>query len=173
MVVTNLVGNKIAGIIVAYEGTDLTALGKVGCADDPWHENVPRHLAFPVSAGHTYYIQVGADGWAASGVFNFTLTAPRSVVTLYASKTSVRHGTSVTLSGTVRPSRPGATVIIQRKVNGVWRTFTTVRLSSASAYRYVWTPRAAGTFVFRATIGARANPSVLGGTSATRKVVVR
>ncbi|HXG39766.1 MAG TPA: DUF3426 domain-containing protein [Candidatus Limnocylindrales bacterium] len=95
----------------------------------------------------------------------------RSLVTLKASASIVGRGTPVILSGLVRPLFPGKRVVIQRLVYGVWRTFTTVTLDSTSAFRYRWVPRTAGTYVFRAVVGAQLD--VLANVSLSRRVIVR
>jgi hypothetical protein len=167
------VGNTIRPYIAVYDGTAIDALTQVACAGPGSTQAV--YAPFPVEVGHTYYVQVGAYCYAgcAPGKFTFTISGPRSTVTLYASSTSVRRGSSVTLSGSVRPSHPGARVTIQRKLNGTWRSFATVRLSSASTYRYLMKVSVAGTYVLRAFIPAQTNPSVLSGASATRTIKVR
>jgi hypothetical protein len=96
-----------------------------------------------------------------------------NVVAPDARETSVRRGSSVTLSGSVRPSHPGASVTIQRKLADAWRTFAKVKLSSASTYRYVMLAKVAGSFVLRAFIAAQTNPSVLRGTSTSVTIKVR
>ena len=173
MTPANVTSNNMQAVsVLAYEGTDLLALTQLRCERSYWTRNAPVHVAFPVTVGHTYYIQVG--NWASDpGIFTFTLTTPRSTVSLYASSTSVRQGSSVILTGSVRPSYPGGVVTIQRKLGGTWRTFATVRLSSASAYRYVFVPKVAGAFVLRAIVAARTNPDLLKGTSTTRTITVR
>ena len=47
--------NDMRGLIIAYKGTDLTALTKLACASSNTR-NEPVHLAFPVVAGRTYYV---------------------------------------------------------------------------------------------------------------------
>ncbi len=65
------VGNGITPVIAAYTGSSINALSELGCVDT--NTNVAAHLAFPVAAGTTYYIQVGGGSWARGGVFDFTL----------------------------------------------------------------------------------------------------
>lgn len=51
-------------IFSVYEGSSLTALTREGCNDNGYNRSSSRNptLRFPVSAGHTYWLQVGAEG---------------------------------------------------------------------------------------------------------------
>lgn len=97
---------------------------------------------------------------------------PRFTINLRASAQSVPHGTAVTLSGTVRPVHRGATVTIQSKVRGTWRTIKTLKLNSASAFSYRWAP-GTGAYVLRANIARQINPDAVGNVSTSVTVRVR
>ncbi len=74
MAPANFTSNNLYGIVVAYQGTDLTTLTEVGCADSAT-KNSPVHVAFQVTAGQTYYVQAGS--WLltpqVSGIFTMTI----------------------------------------------------------------------------------------------------
>ncbi len=72
--------NNYEALMVAYQGTDLAALTPLACAGSA-ARNAPAHLAFQVSAGQTYYVQVGSYGFTPNqpGIFTFSLSAPSSV----------------------------------------------------------------------------------------------
>jgi len=55
-------------------------------------------------------------------------------VTVTASRTTMPSGGTLKLTGTVAPSHAGKTVLIQRKVSGVWKTIVKATLNSSSAY---------------------------------------
>jgi hypothetical protein len=83
--------------------------------------------------------------------------SPKRVVTvvpaanfLINSSTPIKLGRSWTLSGNVGPNHPGQIVYVQRRVNGIWRSIASARLSSTSTYRLVLKPNARGTWVLRA-----------------------
>ena len=63
-------------------------------------------------------------------------------------------GGSVVLRGAVAPDHPGATVSIERRVDGVWQPFTTATLGSDSRFALSWTPEAFGYFRLRARMEA-------------------
>jgi hypothetical protein len=56
-------------------------------------------------------------------------------VTAAFSRSSVRTGTTVTLSGAVAPAKAGQLVSVQRYSSGKWRTTANMKLSSTSSYR--------------------------------------
>jgi hypothetical protein len=55
-------------------------------------------------------------------------------VTVAASRTTMPSGGTLKLTGKVAPSHAGKTVLIQRKVSGVWKTIVKATLNSSSAY---------------------------------------
>lgn len=62
----------------------------------------------------------------------------------------VKVGRALVTSGNVGPGHPGQVVSIQRKLNGVWRTIASGRLTSTSTYRVSVTPTTRGTWELRA-----------------------
>ena len=137
---TNLVGNKIAAIVDAFEGTDIHTLGNVGCST-AYNANDPVHLTFPVTVGHTYYIRVGGKGFYASGAFNFTLTntaTPTVSAPTATPKKGATLGTStipVVLSWTGQGhGSPIDHYVLQESTDGVWTTLeSSVATTSAAA----------------------------------------
>jgi len=66
-------------------------------------------------------------------------------------------GEPAVFRGTVRPRRPaGATVTIQRRLGGTWRTVATASTDASSGFSVRWTPRGRGRPVFRALVAADA-----------------
>jgi hypothetical protein len=76
----------------------------------------------------------------------------RPVLTLRASRASVRRGARVALSGNVNGSGVG-TVALQRSIRGVWRTVRTVRISRGR-FRTVVSFASTGTFRYRIRVAA-------------------
>lgn len=73
----------------------------------------------------------GYEPTAASGS-----TAVRWVVTAALSKTTVRHGRHVKLTGSVSPAISGVQVLRQQLVNGVWQNGPTRSISSTGAFSF-------------------------------------
>lgn len=86
------------------------------------------------------------------------------------SATSVRRYASVTVKGAVSPARPGQYVYLQRYSAGAWRNVATIRLTSASAYSYVFRPSSAGTWQYR--VYKPGDASLAAGASPTRTLTV-
>ena len=78
--VADTIGSDFDTVLAAYRGTALGALTQVGCADDIDFQsgNVRSRLQFGVTAGQTYYVQLGSFAGAANpagGIATFNLTA--------------------------------------------------------------------------------------------------
>ncbi len=84
---------------------------------------------------------------------------------------SAKKGAKVTLSGAVKPGAAGTVVTIQRKVGSKWTTLATAKLSASGAFTYAWVPKAAGTYVLRASVPAVG--LIQAGVSATKTVKVK
>ena len=61
----------------------------------------------------------------------------KPLVTIKASVLKIRSGGSVKLTGAVKPAHAGKTVVIQRKVAGVWKKIATATLTPRSLYAKV------------------------------------
>ena len=59
-------------------------------------------------------------------------------------------GKLVTFTGTVKPAHAHDRLVLQQSSGGGWKTFATLRLNTASAFTYVWHPRAFVTYTVRA-----------------------
>ena len=138
----NLVGNNIAGVVTAYEGTGFDSFSEVRCAAAS-KANAEVNLAFPVTAGRTYYIQVGGRkyGWSGgpSGVFDFSVGAPgptatAPVASLPSGATLGTSGVPVktTWTGTGHGSAIDHYVVQRRTDGGAWTTVATTSATSAT-----------------------------------------
>jgi Tol biopolymer transport system component len=58
---------------------------------------------------------------------------------------------SVTISGSITPSRSGITITISYKSDGSWNTLTTVTSSSDGSFSYSWTPSDANSYQLKAS----------------------
>lgn len=94
--------------------------------------------------------------------------APAVSATLSAS--NVRLGTSVTLTGTVRPTHAGQVVQRQQLVGGAWTTLATTTLSSTGTYSFPVKALSTGTKTYR--IVNPADSDHLPGTSSTKTLTV-
>ena len=67
--------------------------------------------------------------------------------------TSIVFGESVTLNGTITPSRSGVDVTIWYRLAGseTWDNLTTVQTDQNSQYSYTWTPQQTGTYEIKAS----------------------
>src|SRR4051812_31219600 len=94
--------------------------------------------------------------------------APR--ITANPATVTIAKGASSTISGSVYPARPGATLTLQKVVSGVWTNAGTAKLSSTSTYALSVTPTGSGTTAYRLTLPADATH--VAGASPTAFVVV-
>ena len=101
-----------------------------------------------------------AARFAGNGVLAPSATAAQRVdvahnLTARLSKAAARVGSQVTLTGSVSPAHPGATVRIERYFDGRWRLVTSRTLSSASTYRaLLTTPTTKGWTRYRVVMAA-------------------
>jgi lipoprotein-anchoring transpeptidase ErfK/SrfK len=79
-------------------------------------------------------------------------------------------GDRVTLKGSVAPARPGAQVVIERRVDGVWQSLLSTTLDSTSRYALPWKPAGFGYYRLRARVDADDGNEP--GVSASRRVTV-
>jgi hypothetical protein len=94
----------------------------------------------------------------------------QAVVTLKASKTSVKKKTTVKFTGNVRTSATGKVTIQKKTGHGSWKKWKTVTLKTGS-YSVSLKMTSKGTFSFRSKFAASATQK--GGTSSSVKVVVK
>jgi hypothetical protein len=121
----------------------------------------------PVPTGHVDY-QVRSAGIVSTTVLStLKRTSVKQTLTLAQSATSVRHGYAVTLSGVIAPKR-AARVYLQRYVSGKWVNLTYVNSTTAGAYKFLYKPPAAGTYVLRTSL--LATTTLLANSSVSRTV---
>lgn len=118
-----------------------------------------------------YQVRFPGSPAGAPSVSPKRVTSVVPLVSSALSATRVARGGAVVVSGSVAPSHAGQVVSVQRQVGGVWRTVGSVRLSSASAYRYAYRPTTAGTHALR--VLTPADGDHLAAVSPTRTLTVR
>ena len=79
-------------------------------------------------------------------------------------------GESVVLRGRVEPEHPGGTVVIDRRVSGVWQPLLTVTADAQSRFALPWRPGAFGYYRLRARMDADAGHDA--GVSTSELVIV-
>jgi len=114
--------------------------------------------------------------WEAESVQAQPAPAPWSI-TFKASKTSVKHGTKVTYSGTIAPADAlafgHATVTLQRSQNGTWSKWKTVVCKADGSYSLGVTMNNKGTFKLRALMPAYNAHNMTQGNSGSVTVKVK
>jgi hypothetical protein len=131
-----------------------------------FHVNSDRQWRVDTSSGSVQAFAVGAsgEGW---------LEKPVSAVSISSSRSRVPRRKAFVLRGALAPgsNRTPLVVEVRRPGKRSWARSTTLRTGSAGGWRYVYKPKARGTYYFRARFqgdfGRR--PSL----SRTVKVVVR
>lgn len=74
-----------------------------------------------------------------------------STISVFTYPANISVGESTTISGSIAPTRAGATVTISyRLVTGTWSTLITVTTEQNSQYSYDWAPTTAGTYEVKA-----------------------
>jgi hypothetical protein len=73
------------------------------------------------------------DAWVPGTAYNKTVNVT-PIVTIKASTLKIKSGGSVKLTGSVQPNHAKKTVVIQRKVAGVWKPIGEATLSAKSSY---------------------------------------
>jgi hypothetical protein len=84
--------------------------------------------------------------------------ATRPVVRIKINHTSIRVGSSATISGSVSPNLHGRTVYLQKRTSSGWRDVAHKRLSAKSRYAFTVTAKRTGTTTYRVV-----KPKVRGG----------
>lgn len=103
----------------------------------------------------TYRVEYAGDTTWDAAVAE-TLVSVRPRLRLTATKW-VYGGAKVTFSARAVPAHPGATVELQRRVDGVWVPWQTLTLNQYSKATYRWATKALGSFAFRLTMAADAD----------------
>jgi lipoprotein-anchoring transpeptidase ErfK/SrfK len=172
---TAVVGGVLASDSTPVPGASLSLLQRpAGSAD--W---APSGAVTSTAADGTYRFSVGPSVstdyrvlYEAAGEPAVTADAslrvrPRLTTSFPA---SLWLGGSVVLAGRVQPEHPGGTVVIDRRVSGVWQPLLTVTLDAQSRFLLPWTPDAFGYFRLRARMDADAGHDA--GVSASSLVIV-
>jgi lipoprotein-anchoring transpeptidase ErfK/SrfK len=79
-------------------------------------------------------------------------------------------GGKALLKGLVAPARPGATIVVERRVGAAWEPFLSGTLDADSRYAIPWAPAESGNYRLRARIDADAGHETA--ASAPKRVVV-
>jgi len=110
----------------------------------------------------------GNEHWLAAAAEVGVKVKPR--VRLAASPAEFLLKGQTVLKGRVTPAHPGATVIVQRKVDGRWTDWQTLSADADSRFSFTWKPTSYGIRHFRAWVGADADHAA--GLSPSTRVVV-
>ena len=102
------------------------------------------------NASRTYYTTSRGAGRLGDDSVTSYVTV-KGTVTIALNKPSVKAGTTVTFSGTVRPVA-GATASLQRKEGTAWVTKKAVLASSTGAYALTWTPASKTDYTWRVVV---------------------
>jgi hypothetical protein len=96
--------------------------------------------------------------------------APRLTRSVEAAR--IRLGRNVVVRGSVTPAQPkGAPVLLQRYVNGAWRTVASGRMNSSTGYGVSWRPAGTGAYTLRA-VRPKTTTHAIGGSPQWRQQVV-
>jgi len=107
-------------------------------------------------ANTVYRIEyAGDEHWLPSAAQVTVKVRPR--IRLTASPREFFLGRRTVLSGVVAPAHPGATVVVQRLVGGVWTDWRTFTLNDSSAFSTVYRPKSWGLRYFRVHIATDAD----------------
>jgi lipoprotein-anchoring transpeptidase ErfK/SrfK len=121
------------------------------------------------AANTVYRVEyAGGDVWEPAAAELAIAVKPRLTLTANA---SVYRDKVVTFRAGVTPAHPGATMELQRRVEGVWTAWQTVTLGDDSTGTYRWKSDKIGTFEFRLHMAADADHAQ--GFSAKTTVKVR
>jgi GH25 family lysozyme M1 (1,4-beta-N-acetylmuramidase) len=93
----------------------------------------------------------GAKGVQRSETFENYVVRP--TVTAALSATTVRHGATVTITGSTTPFIAGQRVVREALVNGHWRVWATSKVSKLGKFRFRITPKVKAAIVYRIVVG--------------------
>ena len=100
-------------------------------------------------ASGKYRVLVAGSWWYVSGASAPNVSRVRLAVAAAFASTSVRHGHSVALRGSVAPARKGLLVERQVRWHHRWITKATTHTTSKGTFRFAVTPPAKGTYTYR------------------------
>ncbi|MEM3365378.1 MAG: CFI-box-CTERM domain-containing protein [Candidatus Methanomethyliaceae archaeon] len=83
---------------------------------------------------------------------------------------STMIGANVSISGAISPPRPGVVVTISFRTEGVWEATAMITTSAEGTYSYLWKPKSAGYYQFRASW--EGDSAYEGAISTTASIVV-
>ena len=142
-------------VTVKYDGTVIKTISM-----DNLEKGISRTLTFTWSTAGvnlgTYTLVANAsvveeETDTADNTFTdvtVTLKPISSIISISVSKTSLTVGETVTINGTITPSRADVTVSIFFRLSGnqTWNQLTTVQTNANSQYSFDWTPTTAGSY---------------------------
>ena len=131
--------------------------------------NATGHVAITVKPSYTseYTARYTGDAayteaWTPNARVN---VRPRITATM--SPTTAPRRTAVTIKTTLAPNLAGKQVVLQRKIDGVWRNVTSKTLSSSSAATFTVTPWSPGAYYYRVLYVPKGTPTTTSAASAT------
>jgi hypothetical protein len=132
---------------------------------------VDGSYSFNVRPDENTRYRVRHDGGPELGVSS----GPRNVyvaakMTLRVSDKTVRPGSTVLFYGAVSPDHDGNRVLLQRRVDGDWKTFRSADLSGRSTYAFRWEPRGKRDLVWQ--VAMRGDAEHVAGSSRNIEVTV-
>jgi hypothetical protein len=133
--------------------------------------NAAGSATWPVTLLRTNLFRVEFAGdpvWDAAAAETTVSVKPRLTL---AATSPLYQGGKVTFAARVSPAHPGASVKLQRRVDGVWTSVRTLRLDDESRVTWRWTSDVRGLLSFRVAMAADAQH--LRGVSAVRYVRVK
>lgn len=122
------------------------------------------------TATSDYRVLLPASEAFQTATSNVAVVQVRVLVAGSLTSSSVRHGRSVALYGSVAPSRAGQLVALQRYYSGAWHTVASARLDGSSNYAFVITPATVGRLQYR--VYKATEPEHLANASPTRVLSV-
>ncbi len=131
----------------ASAADDWAPLGSAVCGAD-------GSFSFTVTPAATteYRVQYAGDGTHAPASAELRVEVRPRVTTSF--PVSLWLGETKRLTGAVAPAHPGATVLIERRLDGVWAPYTTATLDAESRFSLAWKPSEFGYHRLRARLEA-------------------
>ena len=167
---TSLAGNSIRPIVAAYEGTDLSSLVVSGCQYAGSVTNGTINMVFTVTAGQTYYFQVGS-GYGYDGpteAFNFSLAVnpgPATHLSLSGLPSPYVSGVSHSLTVTARDASNNVATGYRGTVH-----FTSTDPLAVLPANYIFTAADNGVHVFSLTLKTYGTRSVTAADTVTSSI---